>query len=117
MKRSEVNKDLVFSSNIIMLSQWSTWGVIINLKVLLPVFKVSFSQKEMWSTGTLFQPERFNFEVKSLHNSLVLGDLRKSIPPHSSLSKCKNATCISFSRGITSFTFSAIFSYIPIGPV
>jgi hypothetical protein len=89
----------------------------INLKVFLPVFNVSFSQKEIWSTGTLFQPVRFNFEVESLHNSLALGALRKSIPPHSSLSKCRNATCMSLSNGITSFTFSAIFSYIPIGPV
>ena len=67
-------------------------GVIINLRILLPVFNTSLSQKEMWSVGTLYQPIKFNFELRSLQSNFAFEHLRNSIPPHSSLSKCRNAT-------------------------
>ena len=63
INKSDGNSDLVVSSNIIMLSQWCTWGVIINLKVRLPVLRTSLSQKEMWSAGTSYHPVKFNFEL------------------------------------------------------
>src|SRR6185503_3308030 len=117
MKRSDGNSDFVDSSNIIMLSQWCTCGVITNLKVLLPVFSVSFSQNDMWSDGMLCHPVRFSEELRSLHSSFVFGALRNSIPPHSSLSKWRIATYDSRSRGITSLTLCSTCSYIPTGPV
>jgi tetratricopeptide (TPR) repeat protein len=35
--------------------------------------------------------KEFNFEVKSLHTNLASAESRNAMPPHSSLSKCKNA--------------------------
>lgn len=66
--------DFVVSSKIIMLSQWCTWGVIINRRILLAVFNTSLSQKEMWSVGTLYQPIKFNFELRSLQSSSYCRD-------------------------------------------
>lgn len=90
-----------------------------NLNDLLPVFRTSLSQNETWSAGTLLHPVRFRAELSSLQASLASGAFRKSIPPptHPSLSKCKNATYDSFSRGTTSFTLASTLSYMPMGPV
>src|SRR3954449_11316588 len=80
-KRSDGKSDFVVSSNIIILSQWCTCGVMMNRSSLLPVFNTSLSQKEMWSVGTLCQPLKFNFELRSLQSNLAFGALRNSIPP------------------------------------
>src|SRR5437773_11187164 len=117
MNKSDGKSDLVLSSKIIMLSQWCTCGVIMNLRILLPVFNVSLSQNEIWSTGILYHPAKFSLELRSLQISLAFGYLRYSIPLHSSLSKWRKDTYANFSIGITSFIFCSIFSYIPTGPV
>src|SRR5918912_856660 len=111
INKSEGKSDFVVSSKTIILSQWCTCGVMINLNLLLPVFKISLSQNEIWSTGTSCQPVRFNFEDKSLHTSFASAESRNAIPPHSSLSKCKNDTSPNFCKGMTYFTFSSIFLY------
>src|SRR5581483_9238989 len=86
MKRSDGNSDFVVSSNIIMLYQWCTCGVMMNLNLLFPVLRVSLSQNDMWSAGMLYQPVRFSLELRSLQTSLAFGAFRNSMPPHSSLS-------------------------------
>ena len=73
------------------------------------VFRISLPQTDIWSTGTLYHPIIFSFELKSLHTNFASADSKNAISPHSSLSKCKKDTYANFCKGITSFIFPSIF--------